>query len=114
MLKKIFRLTSSKDISVTSLRGRSFFSPYFVVKFAASSEPKVRLAVIVSTKVSKRAVERNRLKRIIREELRKSLTLFRPGDYVIIVKQRAAGQVASEIKHNLDQLLTSTRLKKQS
>jgi ribonuclease P protein component len=109
MLKKTFRLSSSKDIRVTSLRGRSFFSPYFVIKYIAA--PSLRFTVIVSTKVSKRAVERNRIKRVVREAIRHSLPSHKTGDYVIIVKVRAAGKPAADIKDQLDQLLVSTRLK---
>ncbi len=112
MLKKTFRLSNSKDIRVTSLRGRSFFSPYFVVKFIPADAP--RFTVIVSTKVSKRAVERNRIKRIIREAIRQSLSSYKSGDYVVIVKVRAAGKTAAEIRQQLDQLLISTRLKSRS
>jgi ribonuclease P protein component len=109
MLKKTFRLNSSKDIRVTSLRGRSFFSPYFVIKYGFSSLPHPRFAVIVSTRVSKRAVERNRIKRIVRESLRLSLEDFKPGDYVVIVKIRAAGKTAKELKDDLNRLLSNFR-----
>lgn len=110
MLKKTFRLSSSKDIRLTSLRGRSFFSPYFVVKFI-NVDTGPRFTVIVSTKVSRRAVERNRLKRIVREALRKSVTAFKPGNYVIIVKARAAGQSSLEITKQLHQLFSNVNLK---
>jgi ribonuclease P protein component len=114
MLKKTFRLSNSKDIYVTSLRGRSFFSPYFVIKFVASPAalPLPRFTVIVSTKVSKRAVERNRIKRVLREAIRGDLSAFRPGDYVIIVKARAAKRLPAEIRQELDRLMASVRLKK--
>lgn len=110
MLKKTFRLSSSKDIRLTSLRGRSFFSPFFVVKFV-STEYSPRFTVIVSTKVSKRAVERNRIKRIVRETLRQSLAQFRAGDYVIIAKSRCNGQTAGAMRDQLNQLFSSVKLK---
>src|SRR6185369_15398573 len=110
MLNKTFRLSNSRDIQTTSLRGRSFFSPYFIVKFIATSSSP-RFTLIVSTKVSKRAVERNRIKRIVRESIRNSVRQFRNGDYVIIVKVRAAKKPPADIRENLEQLLTSTRLK---
>jgi ribonuclease P protein component len=111
MLKKTFRLSSSKDIHVTSLRGRSFFSPYFVIKFVLSQAQHPRFTVVVSTKVSKSAVERNRLKRIVREAIRQALPEFKIGDYVIIVKTRAAQKPASEIRQQLQQLLFNVRLR---
>jgi len=111
MLKKTFRLSSSKDIKITSLRGRSFFSPYFVIKFVPGVTITPRFTVIVSTRVSKSAVERNRIKRIIREDLRQSISTFKPGDYVIIVKIRAMKKPAGDIRRELNQLLSSVRLK---
>lgn len=111
MLKKAFRLSRTKDIQTTSRRGRSFFSPYFVVKFVPSSAATPRFTVIASTKVSKLAVERNRLKRIVRETLRQTLPRFKVGDYIIIVKARAAGKTTAEVSQQLNKLLTDVRLK---
>lgn len=111
MLKKAFRLSRSKDIYVTSRQGRSFFSPYFVIKFVSGAEPTRRFTVIVSTKVSKLAVERNRIKRIIRETVRQALPKFKAGDYVIIVKTAAAKKSAEDIRNQLNKLLTTVRLK---
>ena len=112
MLKKTFRLSNSKDIHATSMRGRSFFSPYFIVKFAASSIPSPRFTVIASTKVSKKAVERNRIKRVVREAIRAELASYRPGDYVIIAKVRAAKASPADIRGELQRLMTSVKLKK--
>lgn len=111
MLKKAFRLSRSKDIYVTSRRGRSFFSSYFVIKFIATDQDSRRFTVVVSTKVSKRAVERNRIKRVIRETLRQALPHFKPGDYVIIVKNSVANKPAEDIRTQLNKLLTNVRLK---
>ena len=57
-------------------------------KGAASDKEK--RYVVVSTKVYKKAVDRNRLKRIIREHIRKNLNGFKLGNYVIITKPVAA------------------------
>ena len=97
---------------MTTLRGRSFFSPYFVVKFVKTVSATPRFNIIVSTRVSKRAVERNRIKRIVRDAIRLSLPHFRPGDYVIIVKRQACDKPPLDIKQQLDQLFTKVHLKK--
>jgi ribonuclease P protein component len=109
MLKRKHRLAKESEVKQTFAKGRSFFSPYFVIKYGFSSLPHPRFAVIVSTRVSKRAVERNRIKRIVRESLRLSLEDFKPGDYVVIVKIRAAGKTAKELKDDLNRLLSNFR-----
>ncbi|MEK7162193.1 MAG: ribonuclease P protein component [Patescibacteria group bacterium] len=89
MLKKVNRLAKSKDIQKAFARGRTFFNPSFTLK-ALPSDKEKRFTVVVSTKVYKKAVDRNRLKRIIREHIRKNLNGFKLGNYVIITKPVAA------------------------
>lgn len=91
MLKKANRLAKARDIQKVFARGRSFFSPFFSIKFVPA--PGVgRFTVVVSTKVFKKAVSRNRLKRIIREHLRKNLDKFKKGDYVIVARPKVSRQ----------------------
>lgn len=103
MLPKKHRLSKHADVVSTTARGRSFFSPSFVIKTlptAAGEEPK--LTVIISVKVSKSSVIRNRLKRVIREAIHGHLDKLKPGKYAIIVKQSATKipgfQLAEEVK----------------
>ena len=103
MLKKINRLAKSKDILITLARGRTFFNPFYTIKFLSGSQRK--FAVVVSTKVFKRANRRNRLKRIIREQLKKNLQTFRPGNYAILVKPKTSAlPEAEQLKYFLEVL----------
>jgi len=87
MLKKANRLAKAKDIQTAFTRGRTFFNPFFTVKFFSAAAEK-KFTVVVSTKVSKKAVLRNRLKRIVREYIRKNLANFKTGNYIIITKPK--------------------------
>lgn len=87
MLKKVNRLAKAKDIATAFARGRGFFNPFFSIKFFPSVQPP-RFAVVVSTKVFKRAHDRNRLKRILREYLRNNLNKFKNGSYMIMAKPK--------------------------
>ena len=77
MLPKKHRLAKALEVKRTTARGRSFFNPFVVVKFVKGASP-ARLTVIASTKVSKKAVSRNRVKRIARETIRGFLVQLQP------------------------------------
>lgn len=109
MLKKENRLRKTKEVTAALGRGRSFHSPLFVVKFVATSG-HMRATVVVSTKVSKKAVARNRLKRLVREVLRLSQDNLRLGDYVVIVKPVAGKTDEQQIRPELVGLLQKTKL----
>ena len=96
MLKRANRLAKSKDIQTAFARGRTFFNPFFGIRFLPKVGEK-RFTVVVSTKVYKSAVARNRLKRLVREYLRKNLGAFKSGSYVISVKPRISGLPEKDI-----------------
>jgi ribonuclease P protein component len=62
-----------KEIEETFTEGRSFKFPFFVAIFKENQANKLKTSFIASKKFSKRAVDRNRAKRIMREALRKIL-----------------------------------------
>ena len=105
MFKKNNRLSKSKDIETVFRAGRSFFSPYFVVRFIPQKTVDKRIAVVVSNRVSKKAVERNRIKRLIRETAKPYLNQLAPGHYAVIAKGSAAEKTATTLRPVLSQLL---------
>lgn len=109
MLSQKHRLSKSAEVKKTTARGRSFFNPYFVIKLAPGNDA-ARLTVIVSTKVSKKAVDRNRIKRIIREELRKHVQGMKPGNYAILVKPSAAKAETTELRKAVELSLRSSKI----
>ncbi|EKD78867.1 MAG: hypothetical protein ACD_41C00241G0001, partial [uncultured bacterium] len=62
--------------------------------------------VVVSTRVSKKAVERNRIKRRLRPILKKILNQAGPSrDVVVVVQQRALQANTAELEQALRRLL---------
>ena len=109
MLAKKHRLAKTKDVKRSLAQGRGFFSPFFTLKFF-KTQTQPRFTVVVSVKVSKKAVKRNRLKRIVREFLRLRLQRFVLGDYVIIIKPKAATQEEKNLLRVLEELLVVNKL----
>ena len=113
MLPKKHRLTKYADVNLTAAKGRGFFSQSFVIKFLSNSTTiGSRFAIIVSNKVSKSAVVRNRLKRIIRDELYNLVDRIRAGNYVIILKRSAINTGPDEIRTELNLALSKGKILK--
>lgn len=62
---------------------------------------EARLGVVVSKKVDKRAVARNRFKRVIRDYFRRTRADLPNGDYVVIVKPEARKVSADALRDEL-------------
>ena len=83
-MSKIIPLRKKEDFERLFKIGRSRKGRFFLLKFAKSENNETRASIIVSKKISKLAVVRNRCKRKMREAFR--LTDFRKGfDYVLVV-----------------------------
>lgn len=90
MLSKSQRLHQERDIKKVIRYGRTTANDFFTLKLLPNHLNSNRFTVLVSTKVSKKATKRNRLKRWVREGLRLSLSQQKRGwDGVVIVKPTA-------------------------
>lgn len=111
MLPKKHRLSKYAEVNTTAAKGRSFFSQSFILKFLSNLKNiDPRIAVVVSNKVSKSAVVRNRLKRIIRDEIHKHILKIRSGNYVIILKRSAININPEQLRNELFQALLKGKI----
>ena len=110
MLKKQFRLAKTADVQRVFAQGRAFFNPLFIIKYPFSKTGRPRFTVVVSTKVSKKAVDRNRIKRVLREFLRLTLDNFKTGDYAVVVKPAAAKITGKELVERFSKFCYQSKL----
>ncbi|MEO7053017.1 MAG: ribonuclease P protein component [Rhodanobacter sp.] len=61
-----------------------------------------RLGLAISKRVSKRAVERNRIKRLVRESFRRVRHQLPPVDLMVMAREQAAGVPGAELLRELD------------
>jgi len=106
MLKKTNRLTKTKDIDRVFKGGKSFFGKTVGFKITNNDLGYNRINFIVSTKVSKKAVVRNKIKRQLREIIKAEMPkLASSKDLVIIalppIVDLAFLEISSEIKSSL-------------
>ncbi|OIP23169.1 ribonuclease P protein component [bacterium CG_4_10_14_0_2_um_filter_33_32] len=85
MLSQENRLKKEKDFQRV-YKGGKINSPFFSLRYQHSKLKKIRVGVVVGRKVSAKSVERNQLKRRIRELVR---------------------EILPDIKNNLDIVLTA-------
>lgn len=98
MLKRQFRL-KTKDIKFVAFKGRKFSSEYFDIRLISddSLENPV-MTISISVKVSKRAVVRNRMKRLFREafsQLMKENKLSK-AKYLVVAKNAKLEEMKSQ------------------
>jgi ribonuclease P protein component len=86
MLAKKYRFHSRGGVRFTYKHGTSIRHPKISLTFNRNTRGKQRFAVVVSKKVLKSAVARNRIRRRIYEAIRAKLPdLKKPSDYIFTV-----------------------------
>lgn len=111
MLPKKNRLSKTADVNLTTATGRTFFSQSFLIKFLNKPEIKIpQITVIASVKVSKSAVVRNRVKRLIRQGLHDYVEQIKPGYYVFILKRTAVATSPDDLRKEITQTLKKSKI----
>lgn len=93
MLAKSYRLPHSVSFSNT----KSFFTPFFRILVKENTLSHNRFGFVVSKKIDKRAVVRNRIRRILQEAVRQNLTQGSGKDMLFVVRQSFIEEKTTEI-----------------
>jgi len=90
VLKRLFRLTDNKDFQTVYRRGRYNATALFSVNVLPNRFGAPKIGIVVNKKVSKRAVDRNAVKRQVREIMRGMLPQLKKGQSVVITVRKPA------------------------
>ena len=111
MLPKQYRLKKKKDFKLVFEKGKTFNNKFLFLKGAKNALKNSRFAFVVGLKTSKKAVVRNRIKRLLREIIREKLNDIKSGfDVVIRVRAEIVNKDYKEIKKELESLLKKAEL----
>jgi len=112
MLPEGNRLRSKYDFRRVKRVGRSAHSPYFTLLYApAKDSATLRFGFVASTKFDKRAVVRNRARRLLREAVRVHLSRIKPGHDLVLIARKGVKEVSSaEVSASLNQILSKVSL----
>lgn len=101
---KTSRLLKPSEFQVVYKSGEWVTNRELVINFTRQDSPISRLGITVSKKVSKRAVDRNRIKRHIREWFRKKQNTKESLDIVLTAKPSIKMKAAIEIHQSLEDI----------
>lgn len=93
---------SNSGLNIQRERPRRFFSPEVDLVTRPNTDT-AKITIAVSKKIAARAVDRNRIKRIIKEALRKTDNLN--VSLTIIVKKNIAGLKSYQVAEKLKKIL---------
>lgn len=111
LLPKKYRLTRKKDFAMLYEKSRTANSDFLFLKYRVNGLNRTRIGFVVSKKVAKKAVERNKVKRQLREIMRDYLDKIESGmDIAVIAKPSILGKEFDEIKAVVEILLIKSRL----
>ena len=82
------RLKKEKDFKLVFKRGKSFREDDLLLRLVENNLKTVRFGFVVGLKVSKKANLRNKLKRRLREIIRKKLPVLKTGFDVILITDK--------------------------
>lgn len=113
MLAKELRVRKRQDFDSVYKKGKSFSCKYFKLYVLNNGLPKQRCGFSISKKVSKKAVERNKLKRQMSFILRDELNLLNNDIDMIFVLRSSILEISfNETKLNVQKLLKKANLYK--
>ena len=112
MLNKKYRFHSRGGVRYVYQHGKTVRSPKMSLVFAPNTRGFTRMAVVVSKKVEKTAVGRNRIRRKMYEVLRKNLDLIpKQTDYIFVVYTKDLLKIAEkEIEERMGELIKEVKI----
>jgi ribonuclease P protein component len=114
MLASKYRFHSRGGVRYTYRKGKTIYGKKLTLIFAPNTRNARRFAVVVSKKILKSAVGRNRIRRRVYEAIRSLLSQYpNPNDYIFIVTSKEVADIpfdrlASRVKDVIHKANTPT------
>jgi ribonuclease P protein component len=110
-LNRASRLRKSSEFQRVRQQGRSITSRLLILAWASNDVAQLRIGFVVSKRISKRAVDRNRLKRLLGETIRPLLPELTPGwDIVLSARKDILTADLHTLEQEIPVLLRRARL----
>ena len=112
MLRKKYRFHSRGGVRYVYQNGKTIRTPNMSLVFAENTKGFTRFAVVVSKKVEKSAVKRNRVRRRFYEAIRLNIDKIpKKRDYIFVIySDKVMRQTFSEIEQAVGELVEKSRV----
>jgi len=109
MLPKPNRLKKQKEFEYIFKNGKTIKGKYFFIRIVPSSQDYCRIGFIVSKKVAKSAVLRNKIKRRLRAAAREFRNILGSYDIIFIAYPNIKTASYQEIKKDLESIIAKNQ-----
>lgn len=105
-LPKKNRLSKKKDIDRVFKNGRTVKRSFLFIRFLDSQKRYSRFTFLISAKYAPLAVDRNRIKRMLSEEVARTPSLLEQGlDVIVVMSKKVAREEFGRLVGELKELL---------
>lgn len=113
MFPKLYRLKKKSNFERLLKNGKSQSGRLLAIKFIDSLGEGNRFGFLAPKKSFKKATQRNKVRRKLREQFRQKLSIIKPGvDIIVIAKPGIESQKSTEIGKQIEILLSQAKLLK--
>jgi ribonuclease P protein component len=110
-LNRALRLRKSSEFQRVRQQGRSITSRLLILAWTPNDVAQLRIGFVISKRISKRAIDRNHLKRLLGEAIRSLLPELTPGwDIVISARKDTLTADLHTLEQDIPALLRRARL----
>jgi ribonuclease P protein component len=108
VLKKINRICSRKEFGEIKKEGKLLGFSSFGALILKKEDKEKKFGFIISKKISKRAVDRNKIKRRMAEVIKKNFGKFEDGIRVVfLAKKEILNKKITEIENEISKLISN-------
>lgn len=108
-MEKNLRLRKNRDYNLVYKKGKKFYNRYFILIIKKKGKQNTRVGFSITKKYGN-AVERNRMKRQLREIIRKQAHSLKKGiDMVVIPKKNTKELSFSQLNESLRAVLEKSK-----
>jgi ribonuclease P protein component len=104
------RLRKKQEFENVYKKGKSFSFENINVRFVKNNLGHSRIGLVVSGKFSKKAVERNKIKRQLRTILRKNILLLTPGVDAVLIPKKGKKISYQILRENVEKTLQKAKI----
>jgi ribonuclease P protein component len=110
------RLTKRKEIERIQRIGHPVFLDNIVLKIVENGLPEPRIGFLVGSKSFRKAVERNQVKRLLREAIKPEISHIKEKVDILVIARRREGEklTPEKIRANIKEVLKKAGFSKES